>query len=752
MKRHFCWIAFWILLVLPSLVMAQPGILTKLPTDQADFKNTPLYLEADTMQYDQNLGVMIAKGQVQIYQQGRYVLADTISYNEHDNTVIASGNIVMHNQSGGETVYADFVELKDDMKNGVIHNLRLRLNDNSRLAAQTASRTNGGYKNMRHAVFSPCEPCKNNPQRAPLWQLKAEKITHDESAQEIQYDNARLELYGVPIFYSPYLSHPDPNLKRRSGLLAPYIANSQELGVVLRQPYYYTFNPSQDLVVEPIVMTHDGFILNNHYRQRFDSGDLDIKASGGLVDKRTRTDTNSTARGNIDAKLNLDLDDNWRAQLAVDRASDKTYLRRYKFSGDDVLISTAMAEGFFDRNYAQIRALSFQGLRDFDKGRTTPYILPQLRYSYSSDYDNYGGLWKMNGDLLNLQRQDGTDSNRAVLDGEWRKPMRTENGQLVDVVLRTQAIGYHINDYDDPTTAAGETQEGWRGRATPQANISWRYPLAGIMTWNDREKLTKYIEPVISAVAAPNVGNNSRIPNEDSQAFEFDESNLFSLKRFPGYDRVAGGHRIDYGVNFGLFDDRSRGGKVFVGQSWRARNDSTYAPGSGLTKDFSDVVGKIEVNPSDRLDLVYRFRVDPENHAFRRSEFSANTQVGALKLGLDYLFLDRLAGSNEFSDRKELGARASIPLSDQWTMASRIVTDLNTTTGTRLWGTGFTYHDECFSIGLGVERDFISDGENKPGTSFIFRIDLKHLGGELQNDYFTPKRANVYTGSLLPQN
>jgi lipopolysaccharide assembly outer membrane protein LptD (OstA) len=111
-----------------------------------------------------------------------------------------------------------------------------------------------------------------------------------------------------------------------------------------------------------------------------------------------------------------------------------------------------------------------------------------------------------------------------------------------------------------------------------------------------------------------------------------------------------------------------------------------------------------------------------------------------------------LAGSNEFSDRKELGARASIPLSDQWTMASRIVTDLNTTTGTRLWGTGFTYHDECFSIGLGVERDFISDGENKPGTSFIFRVDLKHLGGELQNDYFTPKRANVYTGSLLPQN
>jgi LPS-assembly protein len=263
------------------------------------------------------------------------------------------------------------------------------------------------------------------------------------------------------------------------------------------------------------------------------------------------------------------------------------------------------------------------------------------------------------------------------------------------------------------------------------------------------------IEPIAAVVVSPNVGSQKQFPNEDSQAFEFDESNLFSYKRFPGYDRFAGGSRVDYGVNVGMFDDMGRGGKLFVGQSYRAREDNTYQPGSGLENHISDVVGKLEVNPSKNLDLIYRFRINTDQWASRRSELSANTKIGPLKLGVDYILLDRLAGNGEFTDREQIGTRAALKLSNDWVWSANLIGDLNNKiTGkdysTRLFSTGFTYHNDCFSTGLNFERDFTDDGENRPGSAIMFRVDFKNLGGEVKEDYFTPVRGNAITGTLLP--
>jgi LPS-assembly protein len=708
----------------------------------------PVYLEADAADFDQNTGIITATGNVQIHQGSRLVLADSLRYDQKQGTVTATGHVLLRNP-GQQDVYADFAQLQPDLRQGVIENLRLRLNDNSRLAARRVTRPDDQTKDMEYAVFSPCRLCAKNPDAAPLWQIKAKQVRHNEKAQDIIYHDATMELYGVPVFYTPYLSHPDPDVRHRSGLLPPQFRNSSELGFVYRQPFYYNFNPSQDLVIEPIIMTNDGFILNNSYRQRLDSGVLDLRFSGGTVEKRSRDNIKrTTERGHINAAWQQDIDENWRSIVQVNRASDKTYLRRYGFSGDDVLVSRASAEGFYGRSYANIRALSFQGLRDFDRGKTTPIILPQLSYNHVGEDALWGGEWQAQTDILNIIRQEGTDTSRATLDMQWSKPWHSEGGHIFDLTLRTIGVGYRVNDYDNPQTPALDEQQGWRGRVVPEMAAAWRYPL---LAQASADGLQTYLEPMVTFVAAPNVGNNDRIPNEDSLAFEFDESNLFALKRFPGYDRIAGGQRLDYGINYGLFDANGRGGRLLIGQSYRWREDSTYAPGSGLDRDLSDIVGKVELSPSDNLDLLYRFRIDSDDPALRRSEFSAVTQTGPLKLGLDYIFLDRLAGNGELGDREELGARASWQMTENWNLAGRVIGDVNNNAGTREWTLGLTYGDECLSSGVAVEREFIADGENKPGTSFIFRIDLKDLGGELQQDYFTPKRAETYTGTLLPQ-
>lgn len=741
-------VTIWLLLTGAAWAQTPPIPQLDLATPSMS-KNDPVLLEAQRVDVDQTRQIVVANGAVVVEQSGRRVTAQTLRYDIQRNQVVVSGDVVLTNP-GGETIFADFAELQPELRQGIIDNLRLRLADNSRLAARRATRPSDQRKEMDYAVYSPCLSCAKDPQRAPLWQIKADKVIHDEKAQEIQYHEARLELYGTPVLYTPYLSHPDPNLKRRSGLLPPEMRNSNELGFVYRQPYYHSFNPSQDLTIEPIIMTKDGFILNNRYRQRLASGLLNLEFSGGVVEKRSRNNEDrTTQRGHINATWLQDWNDNWRSKLELNRVSDKTYLRRYGFDGQDVLVSRAETEGFYGKSYANLRALSFQGLRDFDQAKTTPIVLPQLSYQHVADDHLGGGRWQVDSSLLNILRQDGADSSRAVTDWQWQRPFQSRDGHLLDLTLRTVAVGYRVNDYDNPLTPTAESQQGWRGRIVPQAALSWRYPLSGQINAGN-EILTPVIEPMISLVSAPNIGNNSRIPNEDSQTFEFDESNLFSLKRFPGYDRIAGGQRVDYGLQAGLFDQQSRGGKITIGQSYRWRQDKTYATGSGLDGDLSDVVGKVEINPTDKLDLLYRFRIDSNNAALRRSEFSAVTQTGPVKLGLDYVFLDRLAGSGEFNDREELGARASWQMTENWNMSGRIVRDINNDRGTRNWALGVTYADECLSSGIAIERDFITDGENRPGTSFILRVDLKNLGGELQKDYFTPRQPAAYTGSLLP--
>ncbi len=46
-------------------------------------------------------------------------------------------------------------------------------------------------------------------------------MVRDETAQTITYHDAWMEMWGVPVFYTPYFRHADVGVKRQSGLLNP---------------------------------------------------------------------------------------------------------------------------------------------------------------------------------------------------------------------------------------------------------------------------------------------------------------------------------------------------------------------------------------------------------------------------------------------------------------------------------------------------------------------------------------------------
>src|SRR5262245_19928649 len=186
---------------LPSLLLAALVITCALRPATAEIsigggppqdKNAPVVFRADEIEYDDQLALTIARGHVEISQNGQVLLADTVSYNQRTDTITASGNVSL-SQPTGEIVFADFIELRDSMNEDFAKNVRMLLADRSRLAANTARRTNGNRTELKRGVYSPCDLCRTDPSAPPAWQLKAREIDHDRELQLIEFRDAVME-------------------------------------------------------------------------------------------------------------------------------------------------------------------------------------------------------------------------------------------------------------------------------------------------------------------------------------------------------------------------------------------------------------------------------------------------------------------------------------------------------------------------------------------------------------------------------
>ncbi|MSP49760.1 MAG: LPS-assembly protein LptD [Alphaproteobacteria bacterium] len=685
----------------------------------------PVLIKADQLTHHQDLGTTVASGNVEITQSDRILLADTVTYSEREDKVSAAGNVSL-TQATGEVLFADFIELTGGMRDGYIENLRALLADNSRFAANSARRIDGNRKEMTRAVYSPCDLCKTDPTRAPLWQIKAVKVVHDETVHDIEYQDATLEMWGVPVAYFPTLVHADPSVRQRSGVLAPKLGRSGDVGAIVGVPYYWAISQNQDLTVEPILYSSDGGIITSEYRQRLAKGALDLKGSVGYLDQRNggvkTGDQNS--QGHVDATARLDLSDVWRGGADLRRASDRLYLKRYKLGDPEVLTSRAFAEGFHGRDYMIVNAYSFQGLRATDIREQSPLLAPYALYSFVGEPGRYGGRFSIDASAMSLTRDIGADSNRLAMTGGWTLPYTSRSGEIYTLSTLLYTGGYWTADVADPNRPGGNFEDGFVGRAVPQMKFEWRYP------WIRRDGRVRTIfEPIVDVVASPIGGNPERIPNEDSQVFELDETNLFQANRFGGFDRVSTGQRFDYGMKLGFYGDLGQSATLLLGQSYAFQRDSAYVIGSGVNDTWSDYVGRVTVSPASYLDFAYRFRLDENDMALRRNEIGVSVGPPWLRVDSYYLQVAPRRDVPQIGQRRELATAVTARLTEHWTGQVRLVRDLGAAHDkNRSAGMTFTYGDECFTFSFDLSRRYTTDGSLKPDTTAFVRLVFKNLG------------------------
>ncbi len=701
---------------------------------QAPRQNTtaPALITADEVSYDEPLGIVTARGRVEVSQGERVLRADVVSFNRLTTAVTATGNVSIIEPTG-DVLFADYVEMADQLREGIIQNFRALLSDQSRLTGVSARRSGGNTTIARRAVYSPCELCKGEPTRAPVWQLKAARITHDQQAQRIKYNDAHLEFHGVPLAYTPYFSHPDGTVQRQSGFLAPELKSSNSLGQLVSVPYYIVIDDSSDATIEPIFVIGEMPVMAGEYRQKTARGQFEGSASLTYVDRRDDNNhrlPEKDVRGHIKANGRFDIDDDWRWGFQGERSTDDTYLQRYRlqqryrFLSSQTLTSNVYTEGFRDRNYAAANAYAFQGLRQRDDPGFAPLVLPMGEYNYVGEPGRYGGRYSFDANALSIHRSEGTRMQRTVLRGGWSLPWTAPSGEIYTLSTSLRGDIYNTSQVGGSADPFRPSEDGAHGRAIPQLDLSWRYPL--IRRDGD---IRTVVEPIASFVATPILGGQRRLPNEDSRAVEFDETNLFRVSRFDGLDRIEGGQHFNYGLNSTIRRNNGGYAGLFLGQSYRLQKEPAFPDNSGLADHQSHYVGRVSFSPHPWFATLYSFQVDPDDLAAQRNRASVSVGPHALHATFHYIYIDRSGPSNSGQGAEQLGVALTSQTTASWRAQVRYLTSLaDEDTGSLLWGGSLIYQDECLLMGIDLTRRYVGNRDNPPDTAIVMRVVLRNLG------------------------
>lgn len=709
-------------LLVTQNVLAQNSSLTDSLKPQQGTDAQPVTFFADKIDYDTKQERIVAKGNVQFIQGKRVLMAEQIEYRKKEQLVEATGNVSLV-EPDGSVFFAKRAELKDDLKTGVIEYFQARLIDDSRVAAYSAVKKEEKVTVLENAVYSPCPVCKEEPDKAPTWQIKAQKTTIDEEKERMSYKHAWVEWFGVPVFYTPYLSHAMPGAKRKSGFLVPSYEEDSLFGSVVTMPYYYNIAPNKDATITTSYSSDEGFLFDGKYRHLLRNGKYELHGSitnPHDIDSEGNRISGRNLRGHVEGKGTFNFEDNWSFQFAGVRSSDDTYLRRYGYSGENVLTTHAKAEKIEDRNYFAVEGFSFQDVRVSRDPANIPLILPHA-VLHQEKLSETGTRYLLDMSGLSLLRDEGVSTNHLSVKGGIEKPFISPSGHVFEVTASLRGDGYYV---DDVPRDSGQLDSGKTGRIIPQTSLKWSYPM---VKYSGGQQ--SYIEPVVMTVWSPYGGNPDTIPNEDSQDVEFADDNLFSADHFTGIDRVEGGPRTSYGLRTGFFNEQYGDVDVLFGQSYRSNKNQNFSVSTGLNDNFSDYVGHFIYHFEDLWEANYRFRLDKDNLQVRKNRIHTALHISPVTFSANYLSTNEEFVSEETvttENREVIQGSASFTLAEDWRLDSSFNRNLEEgewiDVGSFLW-----FFGDCVDMQFSARRIFTRDRDIRPSNEFFFKLFLKNL-------------------------
>lgn len=709
---------------------------------QAEETANPIAFEADVIAYDSDKDVVTASGNVVLRRSGQTLRADEISWDRKSGQIAATGSIRFVDADGNQ-MFTDRIELDDELRVGAMDNMLLALREGGRLAAAEGRRREDGIVVLTNAAYSGCavEDSQGCP-RKPSWRITANRVFYDHDKKLVRFNGAMVELFGARLVPLPGLALATDG-RAVSGLLIPDIRLSASNGVEFSDAYYLRLANNRDIAVTGYVYTQALPMVSAQFRALTDLGAYQVtgyatRSSRIPLSSSTTTTGNEQTdfRGYLFTNGRLQLSPNWSVTGSLRLASDRTFLRRYDISRDDRLRSMVDLERIGQDSYFSISGWATQTLRVNDAQGQVPVALPLIDYRRRLSDPVLGGKIELQANSLAITRTTGQDTQRAFASARWDMRRLTGMGQEVTFTALARGDVYH-SDQNLLTPVQLQRysgNQGWEGRGLATAAMDVKWPLVGGLLGG-----TQVLTPRFQIVASPTI-KNLAVPNEDARAIDLEDSNLFALNRFAGYDRIEDGIRFTYGFDWQL--DRP-GWRVSttVGQSYRLTNRPTLLPdGTGLSNRTSDIVGRTEVRFRDVVKFTHRFRLDKDNLAVRRNEFDATVGSSRTYAEVGYLRLNRniSTGLEDLADREELRVAGRVAFARYWSVfGSGVINLTKNATNPALLGDGFqplrtrlgmAYQDDCLELSFTWRRDYVATGDAQRGNTFQIHFALRNIG------------------------
>ena len=696
-----------------------------------------IYFSADELETDEEEKTITAFGNVIVKRGKMTLVSDKLWYNQEKDRVVASGNVVV-TESDGSVLYTDEIVLTEKMSRAEVNKVKVIMRDESRIWADKFVKKPNDNKQMRNASYTACDMCAG---KSPLWRIDARKVNYDAARQNINYNDAVLKVKDIPVFYLPFLSHPSPEVKRRSGFLMTSMGSSSYLGRYIQPTYFWNVSDHTDVILSPYFTTDQDVVLSGQYRQYFYKGH--IKAMGTYMDddgKEHKHDKNKAFtrpkhRGSLFLDARYEINDYWVSTLDLNYVSDVVYLKDLSLpNSDDAWLTSKLAfERFEGRDYATIEGyyykltsynLKVRNAREYnDRMRDLPLVAPYMEYEHISHPDKYGSYFKTNLSSAFVHRENNEESRRVSMINSWELPYTSQYGEQYKFVASVKSDFYNVDDY---VYQENDKYNGSLARIFPQVGVEWRLPFV-----RATEDTRQIIEPVVVAAFAPKNDNDiEKIPNADSADAEFDDANILSLDRYAGYDRNDDGSRVSYGFNWNSYGDILGHTSAFIAQTYQLSDSSSFMRAIDDNDRLSDYVGRVYATPNKYLDLNYRFRLDKDDLELKYSELGA--KVGSSIFNVYVSYVDMQPNQNSYytaSARKELYFSVSSQLTKDWSVRVYDRIDLIDHGGQLEHGGELTYEDECLKLAFNAKKynykNTTLDDDYEFGVTFFF----KTLGG-----------------------
>lgn len=697
---------------------------------QAQPSEPPVTLLADEVTYDRETGQLVASGTVEALYQGRILRASRLVYDEKAGVIRAEGPILLVDPETG-VMLADAAALTPDLAEGLIEGARLLIAGQLQIAAVEARRRQDRFVSMDRVIASTCSICEADP--TPIWAIRARRVVQDEREMRIYFDDARLEVFGLPVAWLPWMSIPDPRARRSSGLLAPDFVNSQIYGFGVKTPYYHVLGPSADMTVTPFVTNQGGYLLEGEYRRKVERGSFALGGVYALNDGLDASLGGGHSRWFANTTGDYALGHGFIAGFDVSVVSDEVFLKQFDYSDADLLTSTARIRRTREKDDLRLEAIAFQSLLPEEDGSTVPAIVPDFAYTRTLSDPVAGGRVSWNVAALGVTRDTGDNMVRGTAQGDWRRDMTLARG------LRFAAAGSMAVDAYQVWEDAGE-DDATPTRFTPLALAELRWPLV-----RRGARADQILEPVVQVIWSDSYGDED-LPNEDSGLPEFSYANLFSTNRFPGRDRLEEGLRANIGLEYARYDPAGWNMGLTLGRVLRANELDQFPEGSGLDGRWSDYVGAVSLDFDWGFGLVNRTLVS-DDFDFTRNELQVRYASATGSLAASYVYLaedDANPYLGPQDETSELGlnaryrVRPSVEIRGNWRYDATRGENLRA-------GGGITYGNDCVEVDLSVSRRYTSSDNLPAATTIGFGLRLAGLGAS-GSDRRWPARSCVAAG------